>query len=203
MFTGIIQLTGTVIQRNTDGSRIRIHADQYFIASLSEGDSVSCDGICLTAVALKKDSFSADLSSETLNTTKAGNWTEGRRLNLEPAMSAQGRFGGHIVTGHVDGLSEFLEETDTGNGIFRRYSIPQGLEPLVATKGSVCLNGVSLTVNKATMTDFTVMLIPHTLSSTTLGDRPVGDTVNIEADIAARYLLRIHECTEYINKHAT
>lgn len=194
MFTGIVQLTGIITERSADNRRMRIRTGASFMQGVRTGDSICCNGVCLTAVDIEHDSFAADLSGETLRLTSASDWKDGQRLNLEPAMAADGRFGGHIVTGHADGTCILQKETDTGNGIERIYSIPPGLEPLIAPKGSVCIDGVSLTVNKADMRSFSVMLIPHTLQVTILGEHRPGTRANIEADIAARYLLRMREC---------
>lgn len=201
MFTGLIAALGTVVARTEQeggGARLLISAPSSLVAELGEGDSICCSGACLTALNVTPDhptapGFEADVSPETLRLTTLANAAPGFPLNLEPAMAANGRFGGHIVTGHVDATGELLALEPTGEYVTLTFSAPAELAPLIARKGSICVDGVSLTVNEADAASFKVMLIPRTLSSTTLGRLRPGNKVNLEADLAARYLMRFHE----------
>jgi len=158
-----------------------------------EGDSVAVAGCCLTVLDLDESGFSADLSGETLARTSLGNLAEGDPVNLEPALAAGDRLGGHLVTGHVDGLAEVVSITPAGDSRICRFRVPAELARFVAEKGSVTLDGVSLTVNAVEYDEFEVNLIPHTLKVTTLGHLEAGAVVNLEVDLVARYLDRLAE----------
>lgn len=191
MFTGIVIAAGTVagLERRGEGARVRV--DWTDAGLLAEGDSICVSGVCLTAVGTASDGFSADLSAETLARTSLGMLAIGSRVNLEPALRADGRLGGHFVTGHVDGLGR-LDESINGAGASRwRISAPASLMRYIAEKGSITVDGVSLTVNAVTGVGFEVTLIPHTLAVTTLGERRSGDALNLEVDLLARYLARL------------
>lgn len=193
MFTGIIQSAGTVaaIDAVDQGVRMRIHCPELAPADWREGDSVAVSGCCLTALALDDQGFSADLSAETLARTSLGDLKPGGRVNLEPAMALGDRLGGHLVSGHVDGLAEVVDVHPVGESHRLRLRVPEALARFVAEKGSVTLDGVSLTVNAVAGHEFEVNLIPHTWQVTTLGERAVGDRVNLEIDLLARYLDRL------------
>jgi riboflavin synthase len=193
MFTGIIQSTGTIaaIDAADQGVRMRILCPELKPGGWREGDSVAVSGCCLTALALDEDGFSADLSAETLARTSLGRLRDGDQVNLEPAMALGDRLGGHLVSGHVDGLAEVVDLHPVGESHVLRFRVPDPLARFVAEKGSVTLDGVSLTVNAVAGLEFEVNLIPHTWQVTTLGKLAVGDRVNLEIDLLARYLDRL------------
>ncbi len=193
MFTGIIQSTGTIaeIRPLAAGVRLRILCPDLQPRQWQEGDSVAVAGCCLTALALDSQGFSADLSAETVARTTLGTLAVGDRVNLEPAMALGDRLGGHLVTGHVDALAEVVGIRPVGESHVLRLRVPARLSRFVAEKGSVTLDGVSLTVNVVEDCDFEVNLIPHTWQVTTLGWIQVGDRVNFEIDLLARYLDRL------------
>lgn len=195
MFTGIIQTAGTVaaIDPREAGVRLRINCPDLKPDSWHTGDSVAVAGCCLTALELNSEGFAADLSAETLARTSLGQLEVGGRVNLEPAMALGERLGGHLVTGHVDDLAELLAVQAVGESHVLRFRVPQRLARFVAEKGSVTLDGVSLTVNRVAGPEFEVNLIPHTWERTTLGSLRVGDRVNLEIDLLARYLDRLLE----------
>jgi riboflavin synthase len=197
MFTGIITDIGTVASTEERGDLRVVVRTAYDTSGISIGASVACSGVCLTVVARTADSLSFDVSAETRRATAAGLWQQGARLNLERALKVGDELGGHIVTGHVDAVGQILSITPEGDS--RRYSfrMPASIAPYVAPKGSICLNGVSLTVNTVTDHadghDFTVNIIPHTAEWTTFDTAAVGDEVNIEIDVLARYLFRMNQ----------
>ncbi|MFP4208486.1 MAG: riboflavin synthase [Wenzhouxiangella sp.] len=193
MFTGIIQSAGTVaaIDPMEAGIRMRIACPELGPDNWREGDSVAVSGCCLTALALDGEGFSADLSAETLARTSLGRLRPGDRVNLEPALALGDRLGGHLVTGHVDGLAEVVTVRPVGESRVVRWRVPEALAKFVAEKGSVTLDGVSLTVNAVDGPEFEVNLIPHTWQVTTLGSLVPGDRVNLEIDLLARYLDRL------------
>ena len=190
MFTGIVSTTGKIAVKKSigDAMRIKIESKSFDLNDISLGDSISVSGVCLTVVALDDRSFDTDVSIETLSKTTLGSKINNGNVNLEKAMKAGARLGGHIVTGHIDGLGlvESVEELD--GYIKISVSVPSGISRYLATKGSVCVDGVSLTINESSGAEFNFMTIPHTLSITTLGDLKPGNSVNIEIDIIARYL---------------
>jgi len=196
MFTGIITDIGEVIsvENLAAGKRFRI-ATSYDPESISIGASIACGGPCLTVVekgANGRPWFAVEASTETLSRTTIGGWAAGTRVNLERALRASDELGGHIVTGHVDGIAQILERRSDGDMAAFRFGAPQELARFIAEKGSVGLDGTSLTVNSVEDAEFTVMIIPHTLTVTTWGERAAGDVVNLEIDLVARYLDRLH-----------
>ena len=192
MFTGIVSFVGTLIGRR--GARFSI-ACRYKRSSLKEGASIACDGCCLTLVDIGKARkgvvFTVEASNETLARTTLGAWQEGRRINLERALTLGDELGGHLVTGHIDGRAKILERDPDGDSVRFVLESPPELARFIAEKGSVALDGVSLTVNDVDGARFGVNIIPYTLSHTTWEDRVPGDLVNLEVDLLARYVARL------------
>ncbi|MFU8832024.1 MAG: riboflavin synthase [Wenzhouxiangella sp.] len=199
MFTGIIQAIGTVsaIDRQAGGARLRIDCPELGPVDWRTGDSIAVAGCCLTALDITDGGFAADLSDETLSRTVLGGLNVGSPVNLEPALALGERLGGHLVSGHVDGFAELVALTQLGDNRRLRYRVPDPLAKYIAEKGSVTLDGVSLTVNTVDGAEFEVNLIPHTLAATTLGALKPGDQVNLEVDLVARYMERLLEQREY------
>lgn len=195
MFTGIITDVGTIERVQQRGDLRVVVATAYDTASVDLGASIACSGVCLTVVDKGPNWFAVDISGESVSRTAQGQWSEGRRLNLERAMKLGDEMGGHIVTGHVDGVAEIVEVAAAGDSKRITVRLPRDLAPFVAAKGSITLDGVSLTVNTvddaADGTRFTINIIPHTQAVTTLGDLSAGQPVNIEIDVLARYLKRM------------
>ncbi len=193
MFTGIIEATGLVaaLSEKTDGLRIRIATQDLDLADVKLGDSIAVNGVCLTVVDLPGDGFWADVSRETLANTQIGRLRISSQVNLEKAMLADSRFGGHMVSGHVDGIGQILSREDTGR--FTRFLVraPKELAKYIAKKGSISVDGVSLTINEVTGFDFVLTIVPHTLNETVMADYIEGAFVNLEVDIVARYLERL------------
>jgi len=195
MFTGIVSGIGTLLKR--DGSRFAIAAP-YRRKSLEEGASVACDGCCLTLVEIDKAKgkgsvFIVEVSNETLSHTTLGNWQKGQKINLERALALGEELGGHIVTGHVDGRAKLVSRYPDGDSVRFLMEAPAESAGFIAPKGSIALNGVSLTVNEVNGTCFGVNIIPYTLTHTTWGDRQPGDLVNLEVDLLARYAARLSQ----------
>jgi len=195
MFTGIVQSMGRVAALEPRGGdlRVRIHAPGIDAARLQLGDSVACSGTCLTVVGVEGEAFLADVSRETLALTTLGNWRTGEAINLEPALRAGDPLGGHLVSGHVDGLAHLVARHEDGRSLRLRWRAPAALARFIASKGSVALDGVSLTVNEVEGAEFGVNLIPHTQQVTTLGALAPGASVNLEIDVMARYAARLLE----------
>jgi riboflavin synthase len=195
MFTGIVAATGTLQTRESfDGDlRIRFEVPSSLMVGASIGDSISISGVCLTMLDPDATGFSADLSAETLDKTSLGNRRPGDRVNLELAMRASDRLGGHMVSGHVDGLAELVSRTTDARSERFLFETEHSLARYIAPKGSVCLDGVSLTVNDVDDNRFSICIIPHTLTVTTLGGLAAGEKVNIEVDLIARYLDRLNQ----------
>lgn len=193
MFTGIVKAVGTIAAMDRTGqqARIRITCPELKPQSFSEGDSVAVAGCCLTVLEPDSNGFGADLSPETLARTSLGDLVEGSMVNLEPALALGDALGGHLVTGHVDGLAELVARKPVDDNTDMTFTVPDPLAHYVAGKGSVTLDGVSLTVNTVEGNRFTVNLVPHTLKVTTLGVLEVGQCVNLEVDLIARYLERM------------
>ena len=193
MFTGIVTDIGTLraLERRGD-LRARI-ATGYDTAGIDMGASIACDGVCLTVVGLGSDWFDVDISAETVSKTNLDAWTEGKRLNLERALKVGDELGGHIVSGHVDGVAEIIAMAEEGGSTRVTLRAPEGLARFIAPKGSVALNGTSLTVNEVNGPDFGINFIPHTKSVTTWGDAALGDRVNLEIDTLARYVARLQD----------
>jgi len=193
MFTGIVTDIGVIRQLDQKGDlRARI-ATGYDTGGIDMGASIACNGVCLTVVGLGDDWFDVDVSAETLSKTNLGAWTEGTRVNLERSLKVGDELGGHIVSGHVDGLAEVIAVTDEGDSTRVTLRAPDSLARFIAPKGSVALNGTSLTVNEVNGSDFGVNFIPHTKEVTTWGDVAAGDAVNLEIDTLARYVARLAE----------
>ena len=193
MFTGIITDVGRIRTVESRGDmRARITTG-YDTATIGTGASIACDGVCLTVVDLGADWFDVDISAETLSATSLGAWAEGRRVNLERSLRVGDELGGHIVSGHVDGLAEVVAVTDEGDSTRVTLRAPDALARFIAPKGSVALNGTSLTVNEVSGPEFGINFIPHTKLVTTWGDVAVGDPVNLEIDTLARYVARLAE----------
>ncbi len=193
MFTGIVTDVGRITALEHRGDlRARIQCG-YATDSIDMGASIACDGACLTVVALGEDWFEVDVSAETLSKTNLGRWTQGRRVNLERALKVGDELGGHIVSGHVDGLAEVVGLRDEGDSTRVTLRAPEALARFIAPKGSVALNGTSLTVNEVSGCDFGINFIPHTKQVTTWGDVAMGDQVNLEIDTLARYVARLAE----------
>ncbi len=196
MFTGIITDIGQVLAVEMRGDMQARIGTGYDVAGIDIGASIACDGVCLTVVALGTDPqnwFDVQISAETLDKTNLGKWTNGKRVNLERALKVGDELGGHIVSGHVDGLAEIIAMQDEGDSTRVTLRTPDALAGLIAPKGSVALNGTSLTVNEVNGTDFGINFIPHTKAATTWGDATVGDMVNLEIDTLARYVARLRE----------
>ena len=195
MFTGIITDIGTIERVEQRGDLRVVVATGYDTAGVDLGASIACSGVCLTVVDKGPGWFAVDVSGETINRTAQGQWSAGRRLNLERAMKLGEEMGGHIVTGHVDGIAEVIDLSPEGDSKRIAIRLPRELAPFVAPKGSITIDGVSLTVNKVADqpdgTHFTINIIPHTQAVTTLGAIEIGQPVNIEIDVLARYLQRM------------
>jgi riboflavin synthase len=200
MFTGIITDVGTVRSAEQRGDLRLVIGCGYDMAGVDLGASIACSGACLTVVDKGDGWFAVDLSAETVSRTAPGLWQEGARLNLERALRLGDELGGHIVTGHIDGLAEVVDLKPQGDSLRIEMAVPAAMGPMLAPKGSVTLDGVSLTVNavhdEAEQTRFSVNLIPHTAQWTTLSAVAVGRKLNIEIDVLARYLQRMLDARE-------
>ena len=193
MFTGIITDIGTIRSVTQRGDlRIEI-ATGYDVTSVDMGASIACDGVCLTVVEKTSDRFCVDVSAESAGLTNIGEWKTGRLVNLERALKVGDELGGHIVSGHVDGVAEIVALRDEGDSTRVTLRAPEALAKFIAPKGSVALNGTSLTVNEVNGTDFGINFIPHTKAVTTWGSAAVGDRVNLEIDTLARYVARLQD----------
>lgn len=193
MFTGIISAIGDIANLEQRGGDVRltIRTGNLGLADVQLGDSIACNGACLTAVELTGEGFVADVSVETLNLTTIGNWKVGARINLEKAMQATDRFGGHIVSGHVDGIGEVVSLHEDARSWRFRMRAPSELAKYIAHKGSITVDGTSLTVNIVDGSEFELNIVPHTMTHTVMGDYQVGTKVNLEVDLVARYLERL------------
>lgn len=196
MFTGIVTDIGTVLELEQRGDlRARIGTG-YDIAGIDIGASIACNGVCLTVIALggtPQNWFDVEISAETVGATNVGGWTVGGRLNLERALKVGDELGGHIVSGHVDGVAEVIAMQDEGGSTRVTFRAPEDLARFIAPKGSVALDGTSLTVNEVDGVNFGINFIPHTKSATTWGDTAVGDQINLEIDTMARYVARLRD----------
>ena len=193
MFTGIIEALGEIkrVEEQQGDVRLTVATANLDLSDAQLGDSIAVNGVCLTAIELTKGQFVADVSNETLSATTMGNVKAGTVVNLECALQAQTRLGGHMVSGHVDGVGQVIERKSDARSIRFSFSMPKQLARYVAQKGSICIDGISLTVNTVDDSSFSVNIVPHTLEMTTLGRRQVGDSVNLEVDVIARYLERL------------
>jgi len=193
MFSGIIEAVGSVISRESKGVdiRLRIHTAGLDLSDVVPGDSIAVSGVCLTVTTLLSDGFWADVSGETLARTVLGDTRVGSMVNLEKALTLSTRLGGHLVTGHVDGVGDVVQRTEQGRSVKFRIRAPDLLAKYIAEKGSICVDGVSLTVNGVWGAEFELNIVPHTLQQTTLGEWRPGCRANLEVDIIARYLERL------------
>ena len=195
MFTGIVSDIGAIERIERQGDMRVVVATAYDTATVDLGASIACSGVCLTVVDKGPNWFAVDVSGETLSRTAQGQWTQGKRLNLERAMKLGDELGGHIVTGHIDGIAEVIGVCADGDSRRIGLRVPAEIAPFLAAKGSVTVDGVSLTVNDVRddgdTTHFSVNIIPHTQAMTTLGALESGQAVNIEIDVLARYLQRM------------
>lgn len=192
MFTGLIEDLGTVRELRRESNRVRLTVGTAIpAAELHLGDSVAVNGICLTVVDIGTGSFTADVSPESLECTTLGELSAGSRVNLERALRLNDRLGGHLVSGHVDAVATIGERLQDRNAIRFTFRLPAAVNRFVAEKGSIAIDGVSLTVNSVTEETFAVAVIPHTLAMTTLQEKKTGDCVNIETDLIARYIARL------------
>jgi len=193
MFTGIIQAVGevTALQHSGGDLRLRINTGKLSLDDVSLGDSICTNGACLTVVELPGDGYWADVSVETLNFTTLGELKTGSRVNLEKALTATDRLGGHIVSGHVDGVGEVVSLREDARSIRVVIRAPDALAKYIAHKGSICIDGTSLTVNAVTGAEFELNIIPQTMAETVFGGYRPGTAVNLEVDVIARYLERL------------
>ena len=193
MFTGIIQSIGEVAALEPKGGdlRLRIRTGKLDLADVQLGDSIAVNGVCLTAVDLPGDGFWADVSGETLARTTLGALRSGSRVNLEKALTPTTRLGGHLVSGHVDGIGEVVSRVPAARSERFVIRAPDALAKYIAEKGSICVDGISLTVNALRGAEFELNIVPHTLQETTMSDFRPGTQVNLEVDIIARYLERL------------
>ena len=193
MFTGIIESVGQIaqIQPKGEDTRLYIKTGKLDLADVQLGDSIAVNGVCLTAVELPGDGFWADVSGETLNMTTLATLQQGSPANLEKAMTPTTRLGGHLVSGHVDGVGEVVLREPAGRSEHFQIKAPQSLAHYIAKKGSICVDGISLTVNDVKGSIFDLNIVPHTLQETIMDHYQVGQAVNLEVDIIARYLERL------------
>ncbi len=193
MFTGIIQAIGkiTSIEAATESLRLTVDTGKLDMATTTTGDSIAVNGVCLTAVAITAHSFSADVSNETTACTTLSSLTPGSMVNLEKALTATDHLGGHIVSGHVDGIGTVIARRQDGKSVRFTIKAPDTLAKYIAMKGSICVDGTSLTVNKVNGSEFELNIVPHTLRATIIDSYKPGTSVNLEVDLIARYLERL------------
>lgn len=193
MFTGIIQTVGRIARLEPRGGDVRLHLDiaALDLSDVQLGDSIAVSGVCLTAIALGGHGFAADVSNETLSLTTLGQLKAGDPVNLEKALRLADRLGGHLVSGHVDGVGKVVSITPDARSQRWVFEVPTNLARYIAAKGSICIDGTSLTVNEVAGTRFGVNLIPHTVEHTAFHAKRAGDAVNIEVDVIARYVERL------------
>ena len=193
MFTGIIAAIGTIesVEKKAADSYVRINTGQLDLSDVELGDSIAVNGVCLTAVELSGNGFAADVSGETLSRTTFENLKPGLKVNLEKALTPTTRLGGHLVSGHVDGVGEVISRTSDGRSERFRVKAPANLAKYIAEKGSICVEGISLTVNAVFGDEIELNIVPHILQETTMSGFKVGTRVNLEVDLLARYLERL------------
>lgn len=197
MFTGIVEEVGRIrrVQSGTGSGEIEIQADKV-LKQTKVGDSISVNGVCLTVTSLQKDGFCADVMPETLRRSNLGSLGAGAPVDLERAMAADGRFGGHIVTGHIDGMGRIVSMRKEGNAVWVRITAARQILKLIVEKGSIAIDGISLTVARVSEEDFEVSIIPHTGNETVLLAKKPGDPVNLENDILGKYIQKLMNFTE-------
>ena len=191
MFTGLIEALGTVTRRDDAVGGVRLEVAAPFAPELSEGESVAVNGVCLTAVGLTAGAFLAELSPETLRATSLGQIAAGTRVNLERAVRADGRLGGHFVLGHVDATAAIDRWEPQGDHWWLEVKLPKAIEQWVVEKGSIAVDGISLTIARLSQASVGIQNVPHTRAHTNLADRRSGDMVNLEADIIGKYAARL------------
>ncbi|HWU67289.1 MAG TPA: riboflavin synthase [Stenotrophobium sp.] len=198
MFTGIIEAVGKISESVSTGGdrRMLIVAPAGYLGTAQGGDSIAVNGVCLTAVEFRHDGFVADVSGETLSATTAGQWQAGHAVNLERALTPSKPLGGHLVSGHVDGVGTLAGKHEDARSWRLEFEAPASLARYIARKGSICIDGISLTVNEVSGRRFGVNIIPQTMTHTTLGALPIGGAVNLEVDLVARYLERLLKARE-------
>lgn len=192
MFTGIIEEIGTIKSINSNGisSQLCINANKI-LEDTKIGDSIAVNGVCLTVTSIKSNLFTADVMAETLRRSNLGSLIPQSKVNLERAMPANGRFGGHIVSGHIDGTGTIVETKPEGNAVWIKINCSSNLLKYIIHKGSITIDGISLTVAKVTDSDFSVSIIPHTAANTTLLQKKSGDVVNLENDVVGKYIEKL------------
>lgn len=193
MFTGIIATIGKIesVQAKGGDIRLQVATQKLDLSDVKLGDSIANNGVCLTVIAMSQGSLSFDVSRESLDRTSLGTVKAGSEVNLEKALAVGDRLGGHFVSGHVDGLGKVISKQESARSVQFRFEVPLGLERYIAEKGSICIDGTSLTVNKAENNWFEVNIIPHTMQETIMKSYRVGTQVNLEVDLIARYLERL------------
>ena len=192
MFTGIIEELGTVKSLNMSGNSGSINIKAHKVLEKTQiGDSIAVNGICLTVTTLQPDGFTADVMAETVRRSSLGSAKAGDKVNLERAMSAEGRFGGHIVSGHIDGTGTIMEYRKEENAVWVTIGTSAEILELIVEKGSICIDGISLTVAAVSDSDFSVSIIPHTGEETTLLKKKPGDKVNLENDVVGKYVQKL------------
>ena len=193
MFTGIIEAVGEIQRIEAKGGdmRLNVAVNDLVMSDVQLGDSIAVNGVCLTAVEFDKKSFIADVSNETISLTSLRHLKEGSSVNLEKALLPTTRLGGHLVSGHVDGVGTVVKVTDDARSIKYRIKVPESLKKYIAVKGSVCVDGTSLTVNTVNDSEFEINIVPHTQDKTIVKNYKAGTEVNIEVDLVARYLERL------------
>ncbi len=203
MFTGIIQTMGALIETQPIGGdrRLRFKAPGLDLSTVRTGDSIAVNGCCLTAIDIQSDSFAADVSVESLERTTLGKLKPGQGVNLETSLTLSTPLGGHLVSGHVDGVGTVVSRSAAGRSERWVFEVPAALAHYIAVKGSIAIDGISLTVNEVEGSQFAVNIVPHTAAVTNLGERQCGEPVNIEVDLIARYLERLLDRTEGGEKH--
>lgn len=190
MFTGLIQSVGSIVSNNLINGDLQFDIDTRFsdMSDVQSGDSIAINGVCLTVTKIKNKQISVDVSVETMQKTDVNNWIVGTQLNLEKSLTLKDKLGGHIVSGHVDAMAECIQIETSARSTVYQFSIPSELDKYIVKKGSLAINGVSLTVNEIDKYIVSINLIPHTLEHTNLGLLKTGDQVNIEIDTIARYV---------------
>ncbi|NOX27644.1 MAG: riboflavin synthase [Gammaproteobacteria bacterium] len=196
MFTGIIEALGQLARNEAKSGDVRLHIEtgDMDMSDVSLGDSIAVNGVCLTVIDFFSNAFSADVSNETLSHTTLGQLQLGAPLNLEKAMQLTTRLGGHLVSGHVDGIGKVQSRSEDARSVRFTIEVPSDLAKYIAAKGSVCIDGVSLTVNQINGQCFDINIVPHTMSKTIISEYKQGSVVNIEVDVVARYLERLLVC---------
>ena len=194
MFTGIIQAVGQItdIRAHESSSSLTIHTPDNFLTNVSVGDSICVQGVCLTATHINNNDFDVDVSAETIRCTTFSKLSNQKRVNLELALTLGDHLGGHLVSGHVDGIGTICEMENENESIRINVQCPNDLAKYIAKKGSICIDGISLTVNNVQDNIFSVNIIPHTLENTAILDYQVGSEINLEVDLIARYVERLH-----------